>query len=376
MRLQKMIKDKKIISIIVVSMIGCSAFAIVKNGDYKLKTENISAMELPKVNLHNYYDANNVNLNTLNIKSKNNYQKLIGIKSLLTEEYGNPNKTSDILEQAIFYVDETLNAKKAKFTVRPYSLAEHNTLSKEEVKDIGGIFDCLKEFTEISSKELNLFMDKENVENLEIEYDLRTYAKEDCYGVYCKTNFLKVDEDVIVRFTYKKHSNDSKYTCSYFKLEDDKLQEVSNIPSNIKNELNKLDKVEGNFNIEIKLDTLKEGNFENIGDSNLGYSLESNDNNVDAGIGISFILNTNLYDIFEDTKKVLDRNDIRTTLEMIEAVMNEEFAFSGTKNLYTLKSSGGALTSYIAVKSSSSDSSLKTYSRISDRDYLLEDFSK
>lgn len=375
MKLQKMIKNKKVKTIIALGMTGYVIFGTVKFNEtkaeaeyYKERYESVAK----EVYIKDYYDVNNIDISELNTKSRVNYEKLTEMLSVLQEEYGNPDKTLDILEWATFYTNENLDIKKARFEILPCSLYEYASIERKLNKDLGEILSYMKNVVEANIEDLNSFMNKENLNHIEVKYDYVIADNLGKYNLRSSFDYLKINEDNFVKFTNHKTSNSSEYTYSYFKIDKDELVEVSEpkIISEIEKTIDSSVELEDDFGIKITLDTRKEGEFERIGDSNFGYSKEEDLSKIDFDIDLDIIVSEEIFDRFRNEDSILSNEDDLSFIKNIETVINDNFEFITTKNLLDLKLDKGQTASYIAIKTDTKGN--KIYSHISYINHLIE----
>lgn len=363
MKFNKILKNKKIKALVLCGMVifatGCSA----------------NANEDKKSIFYNYYTTNKISLNEVNNISKHNYSKLNSLWSTLKDNYGNPNKTSDVLEYVDLYTDKNLNIKKAKFTVLPFSLHKYNKITQESKTSLEDILNYMKDEVTNNINNLNTYMKHQNINHIETMYSLFVPDDTYYYNVHGVFNYINVGDNTFVKFSHDKDSGSTyeEKIQTYFKVIDNKLVKVDeeNLIASIDKAIENSTKLEDDFGFEIMLETLKEGDYKNIGGSSYKYSKE--DVSLDSDMYLTVITNKNIDVKFDDENKLLDNKDALNLTKDIENSINNNFEFLSKKNLIKLLSEDDTVKlSYIAIDE---DSNNKTYSRLSLNGELIESYT-
>ena len=373
MKLRQKLKNKKILSLLLVATIGCSMIGCSKD------VEDSSIVSDNSIDLTNYFDTNEFDSSKLNKNSKDNYEKITNIQSMLKDEYGNPDKTPDYLESLSVYVNEDLNLGDIKFDVVPVTWFNHFE-NMEESEYSKYIIEYIKDTIKSNSANLSSFMDKGYTSHIVVDYDMPMSGSGafPYYPVDCNFGYTRLDGNDYVEIINYPINDDDKLIQLYYKVENNELVEINDDEL-----IDKIEKVNLDFyDVEefwakLTINTEKEGDFKNIAGTKYSYSKETNNTDgydyelAEMGVIDSNEVNLKIYpveylsELLGKEDVVLDNKEVQNFIKNIENIIDDNFAFLKYKNVLEFYQIGPVgIQSLPEVFIKTNGSGKKTYARI------------
>ena len=188
MKLGQKLKNSKVLSLLLVTTMCCSMIGCSKDA------EKASIVSDNSIDLTNYFDTNEFDLSKLNKNSKDNYERITNMQSMLKDEYGNPDKTPNYLESLSVYVNEDLALGDMIFDVVPVTWFNHFK-NMEESEYPNYIIEYIKDTIKSNSANLSSFMDKGYISHIVVDYDMPMSGSSafPYYPVECNFSYTRLD---------------------------------------------------------------------------------------------------------------------------------------------------------------------------------------